>query len=113
MTLRIRDSTNEEGNRLRQIVRRGKDPIEVKRAQVILASAQGFPVQYISRFSLMSEDYIRTRIHPFETDRLAMIKPRWDPGNRSRFSEEAREKIVALATSRPRALGLPFGQWSL
>ena len=61
-TLRIRDVTNEEGNRLRTIVRHGKDPIEVKWAQVILASAQGFPVQYISRFSLMTEDYIRTRV---------------------------------------------------
>ena len=113
MTLRIRDVTNEEGNKLRTIVRHGKDPIEVKRAQVILASAQGFTVQYISRFSLMTEDYIRTLIHQFETDRLAMVKPRWDPGNRRKFSEEARERIVALATSRPRDLGLPFGQWSL
>ena len=43
---------------------------------MILASAQGFPVQYISRFSRMTEDYIRTLIHQFETDRLAMVKPR-------------------------------------
>ena len=74
----------------------------------MLASAQGFTVQYISRFTLMSEDYIRTLIHQFERDRPAMLKPRWDPGNRRKFSEKARERIVSLATSRPRDLGLPF-----
>ena len=113
MTLRIRDISNEEGNALRRAVRHSKDPIEWKRAQVILASAQGFTVQYISRFTLMTEDYIRTLIHQFERDLLAMLKPRWDPGNRRKFSDTARERIVALATSRPRDLGLPFGQWSL
>ena len=61
----------------------------------------------------MTDDYIRTLIHQFERDRLAMLKPRWDPGNRRKFSDKARERIVSLATSRPRDLGLPFGQWSL
>ena len=42
-----------------------------------------------------------------------MLKPRWNPGNRHKFSKETRARLVALATSRPRDLGLPFGQWSL
>jgi hypothetical protein len=41
----------------------------MERAQVILASAEGFTAQYISRLTLMTEDYIHTLIHPFEKDR--------------------------------------------
>lgn len=42
-----------------------------------------------------------------------MLKPRWNPEHRHKFSKETRGRLVALATSRPRDLGLPFGQWSL
>ena len=113
MTLRIRDIRNEEGHTLRRPVRHNKDHIEWKRAQVTLTPAQWITVQYICHFTLMTEGYIRTLIHQFERERLAMLKPRWDPGNRHKFSDTVRERIVALATSRPRDLGLPFGQWSL
>jgi transposase len=113
MVLRVRPITNHEGNRLRTSIRHSDDLIEMKRAQVILASAQGFTVQKIFVFSGMSEGYIRTLIHQFNADGLAMLKPRWNPGNRHKFSKETRDRLVALATSRPRDLGLPFGQWSL
>jgi hypothetical protein len=113
MVLRVREITNEEGNRLRTSIRHSHDLIEMKRAQVILASAQRFTVQKISIFSGMSDGYIRILIHRFNADGLAMLKPRWNPGNRHKFSKETRDRLVALATSRPRDLGLPFGQWSL
>jgi transposase len=113
MVLRVRPITNEEGNHLRTSIRHSDDLIEMKRAQVILGSAQGFTVQKIGIFSGMSDGYIRTLIHQFNTDGLAMLKPRWNPGNRHKFSKETRNRLVALATSRPRDLGLPFGQWSL
>jgi transposase len=113
MVLRVREISNEEGNRLRTAVRHSKDLIEMKLAQVILASAQRFTVQKIAVFSGMSDRYIRILIHAFNDEGLAMLKPRWNPGNRHRFSKETRARLVALATSRPRDLGLQFGQWSL
>lgn len=109
MVLRVREISNEEGNRLRTAVRHSKDLIEMKRAQVILASAQRFTVQRIAIFSGMSDGYIRILIHSFNDEGLAMLKPRWNPGNRHKFSKETRARLVALATSRPRDLGLPFG----
>jgi hypothetical protein len=39
-----------------------------------------------------------------------MLKPPWGPGNLRKFLDKARERIVSLATRRPRELGLPFGQ---
>ena len=50
--VRARRLTDQEGQRLTQIVRRGKhDSIRVRRAMVIMASASGTPVPTIARLS--------------------------------------------------------------
>ena len=103
MVLRVRPITNDEGNRLRTSIRHSDDLIEMKRAQVILASAQGFTVQKILVFSGMTEGYIRTLIHQFNTDGLAMFKPRWNPGDRHKYSKETR---VSWWPSPPADLGI-------
>jgi hypothetical protein len=54
MVIHVRSITNAEGNRLRTIVRHPKDPIELRRAQVVLSSAQGFTPPYIVRLVGMS-----------------------------------------------------------
>lgn len=113
MVLRVREISNDKGRHLQRVLHRSDDPIEMKRAQVILASAQHFTVQKIAQFTGMTEGYIRTLIHQFNDDGLSMLKPRWNPGNCRKFDDHARKRIVELATSRPRDLGLPFGQWSL
>lgn len=61
MVIHVRPISNEEGNRLRRIVRHGKDPIELKRAQVILSSAQGFTPPRIGDIVLMTPAYVRER----------------------------------------------------
>ena len=43
----------------------GRIAIEAKRAQVIMASAQGFTPPKIAVIALMSEDYVRQLIHAF------------------------------------------------
>jgi transposase len=113
MVVHVRSITNEEGNKLRQIVRHGKDPIEMRRAQVILASAQGFTPPKIGEIVLMSQDYVRSLIKSFNEEGMGMLKPHWKPGGNRRFTHEQKEKLVSLATSRPNDLGLPFQQWSL
>jgi transposase len=113
MVIRVRDLTLEEGEKLRRVVRHGQDAIEFKRAQVILASAQGHSPPKISIITLTSEDYIRELIHAFNEHGMAVLKPKWGPGRPSRFTEEQRKGLVDLATSRPRELGLPYAEWSL
>ncbi|AIQ69558.1 hypothetical protein [Paenibacillus graminis] len=49
MTIFVRDLTQEEGNRLLRIARKGADPVQVRRALLILASAQKMKVPEISR----------------------------------------------------------------
>jgi transposase len=113
MVISVRPITNEEGNKLRRIVRHGREPVEVRRAQVILASAQGFTPPNISPIVGMTEGYIRELIHSFNDSGMAMLKPSWKPGGNYKFTEKQKEQLVALATSRPKDLGLPFTQWSL
>lgn len=113
MVVRVRPITDDEGNRLRRIVRHGQNAIEVKRAQVILCSAQGFTPPKIGLSVLMSEDYVRRLIHEFNLHGFSMLKPHWGPGPKAKFSDEQRDALVALASSRPKDLGLPFTQWSL
>lgn len=113
MVVRVRPITDDEGNRLRRIVRHGQNAIEVKRAQVILASAQGFTPPKIGVIALMSEDYVRRLIHEFNLHGFSMLKPHWGPGPKAKFSDAQRDALVALGTSRPKDLGLPFTQWSL
>ena len=113
MVIRVREISDDEGNRLRRIVRHGQSAIEVKRAQVILASAQGFTPPKIAVIALMSEDYVRQLIHAFNLHGFSMLKPHWGPGPKAKFTDDQRERLVALATSRPKDLGLPYTQWSL
>lgn len=79
MVISVRLITNEEGNNLRKIVRHSREPVEVRRAQVILASAQGFTPPKISRIVMMSEGYIREIIHLFNDSGMAMLKLSWKP----------------------------------
>jgi transposase len=113
MVLRVRELTLEEGEKLRRVVRHGQDAIEFKRAQIVLASAQGNTPPRISIIALMSEDYIRGVIRAFNEHGMAMLKPKWGPGRPPKFTEEQRKKLVELALSRPRDLELPYAQWSL
>ncbi len=113
MVIHVRPITNEEGNKLSNIVRHGKDPIEVRRAQVVLSSAQGFTPPKIGKIVLMTPGYVRTLIHSFNLHGFKMLKPDWKPGGNRKFTDEEKQELVSLATSRPRDLGLPFQQWSL
>ena len=113
MVVRVREISDEEGNKLRRIVRHGQNAIEVKRAQVIMASAQGFTPPKISVIALMSDDYVRQLIHAFNLHGFKMLKPQWGPGPKTKFTEVQREGLIALATSHPKDLGLPYTQWSL
>ncbi|MFN2638250.1 MAG: IS630 family transposase [Gemmatimonadaceae bacterium] len=113
VVLRVRDISNLEGQRLSKVIRRSRDPVEVRRAQVILASAQGFASPKISLIVGMTQDYCRTLIHEFNESGLEMLKPRWRPGVKAKFTEEQKQRLVELATTRPRDIDLPFQQWSL
>jgi transposase len=111
--VRARRLTDQEGQRLTQLVRRGRgNPIRVRRATIILASASGTPVPAIARLVAADEDTVRDVIHAFNARGLDALDPQWAGGRPRLISDEDVEFIVATAKTRPETHGLPFTHWS-
>ena len=112
--VRARRLTDQEGQRLQQIVRRGKHgSVRVRRAMIIMASASGTLVPAIARLVAADEDTVRDVIHLFNQKGLAALDPQWAGGRPRLISDEAIQVIVTAATTRPEKLGQPFTRWSL
>jgi transposase len=112
--VRARRLTDQEGQRLQQIVRRGKHgSTRVRRAMIIMASASGTAVVAIARLVAADEDTVRDVVHAFNEKGLAALDPRWAGGRPRLISDEDTEFIIATASTRPEKLGLPFTHWSL
>ena len=112
--VRARRLTDQEGQRLLQIVRRGKHgSIRVRRALIIMASASGTTVPAIARLVAADEDTVRDVVHAFNEKGLAALDPQWAGGRPRLITEDDVEFIVTAATTRPEKLGLPFTHWSL
>jgi transposase len=112
--VRARRLTDQEGQRLQQIVRRGRHgSIRVRRAMIIMASASGTTVPAIARLAAADEDTVRDVIHLFNAKGLAALDPQWAGGRPRLISDDDVNVIVATATTRPEKLGLPFTHRSL
>jgi transposase len=112
--VRARRLSDQEGQRLQQIVRRGKHgSIRVRRALIIMASASGTTVPAIARLVAADEDTVRDVVHAFNRKGLAALDPQWAGGRPRLITDEDTEFIVTAATTRPEKLGLPFTHWSL
>ena len=89
--VRARRLTDQEGQRLQQIVRRGKHgSIRVRRAMIIMASAAGTPAPAIARLVAADEDTVRGVIHLFNEKGLAALDPQWAGGRPRLISDEDR-----------------------
>src|SRR4051794_9148749 len=105
--VRARRLTDQEGQRLTQIVRRGRgSPIRVRRATIILASSSGTPVSAIARLVAADEDTVRDVIHALNERGLAALDPRWAGGRPRLINDDDIAFIVTTATTRPRHAGV-------
>src|ERR1035438_2355226 len=112
--VRARRLTDQEGQRLLQIVRRGKHgSVRVRRAMIIMASSSGTQVAAIARLVAADEDTVRDVIHLFNDRGLAALDPQWAGGRPRLISDEDIKVIAAAARTRPEKLGQPFTRWSL
>src|SRR5271165_2607992 len=112
--VRARRLSDQEGQRLQQIVRRGKHgSVRVRRAMIIMASASGTLVPAIARLVAADEDTVRDVIHTFNAKGLAALDPRRAGGRPRLISDGDIEVIVTAARTRPEKLGQPFTRWSL
>jgi transposase len=108
-----RPVTMTEGRRLQRIGRTAKDPVKLRRAIVVLMSAQGQSVPDIAHLLDCSQEYVRTVIHAFNEFGFAALDPKWSGGRPRTISEQVRRQVCLLARCCPRDLGLAFSTWSL
>jgi transposase len=112
--VRVRDISNDEGNRLLRIVRRDSGSVVTwRRAQMVLLSAQGMDVPQIAEVTFTSPDRVRDVIHNFNRDGFESLKPKYAGGRPPTFSLRQRQQIKKIALSRPTDHDLPFSTWSL
>ncbi len=112
--IRVREITNEEGNRLLRIVRRSSGSVVTwRRAQMVLLSAQGMDVAQIAQVAFTSPDRVRAVIHNFNDDGFDSLVPKYAGGRPPTFTLPERREIKKVALSRPVDHGLPFSTWSL
>ncbi len=112
--VRVREISNEEGNRLLRTVRRSAGSVVTwRRAQIVLLSAQGMDVAAIAKVSFASPDRVRDVIHNFNVDGFDSLRPRYAGGRPPKFSPAQRARIKAIALAYPTDHGLPFSTWSL
>jgi len=112
--VRVREISNEEGNRLLRIVRRSSGSVVTwRRAQMVLLSAQGMDVEQIAGVAFTSPDRVRDVLNNFNDDGFDSLYPRYAGGRPPTFTLPQRQQIKKVALSRPVDHGLPFSTWSL
>ena len=112
--VQVRPLSNDEGNRLLRIVRRGTGSVVTwRRAQMVLLSAQRMPVAKIAEVTVASPDRVRDVLHNFNADGFDSLYPRYAGGRPPKFTLPQRQQIKQLALSRPADHDLPFSVWSL
>src|SRR3954451_7476787 len=110
----LREITNDEGNRLLRIVRRGGGSVVTwRRAQIVLLAAQGMSPTRISEVVFTDPDTVRELIHNFNGDGFDALYPRYRGGRPQTFTLPQRQQIQKIALSVPTDLGQPFATWSL
>jgi transposase len=109
----VRPVTMTEGQRLERIGRSAKDPVKLRRAIVVLMSAQGQSVPDIAHLLKCSPEYVRGVIHDFNDIGFAALNPKWSGGRPTTISEQVRRRICVIARCCPHDLGQPFSTWSL
>jgi transposase len=111
--VRVREITNDEGNRLLRIVRRSSGSVVTwRRAQMVLLSAQGMDVGQIAKVAFTSEDRVREVLHNND-DGFDSLYPRYAGGRPPKFTLPQRREIKRMALARPTDHDLPFSTWSL
>ena len=113
MCLYVRDLRIDEGRKLQNIVRASRDRIQMRRAQIILASNQRSKVPDIARRLYFSEQHVRNIIKAFNENGFDALAAQYAGGRPAKFNEEQRSLIIETALCPPDLLGQPFRRWSL
>lgn len=109
----VRELSPDEGLRLRGISRKAKYQSKRQRAMILLASATGMSAPQIAGLVRSDESHVRKVIHAFNEEGFGSLDPDYRGGRPRKTTPEQRERIVAVARTRPDHQGVPLTRWSL
>ena len=114
MVLRLRPVTTEELTPLERRARSRTEPARrVERARVSWLAHQGRRVPAIAEELGLSQGTVRLWLKRFNAHGLAGLADRPRSGRPPTYTAEAIGAVSAAALTKPEALGLPFGSWTL
>lgn len=103
-----------EGQKLVRLLRQAKDAIAVRRAEIVIRSAQGQSANQIAADLFFSADYVRKVIHRFNRQGLGSLRAHYHNGGRpKKVQPEHESNLIELALTPPNLTGQPFTHWSL
>lgn len=108
----VRKLTTEEKGELEKLCRRRSDQIQ-ERARIIYLSAQKVPIAEIVNRVGLSRQSVFFWLNRFEDFGIDGLETQARPGRPVAFTKEISKRIVRIATSKPKDLGLNFTTWSL
>lgn len=113
MCVYVRDLTESEGKEIQHVLRKSTNRTAIRRAHVILMSAQGYKAPEIAENTYLHVVYVRDLIRRFNQEGLELLKEKKRSGRPVTFSDEIQAEIVEHALSPPKLLGEPYTVWSL
>uniref|UniRef100_UPI0027E251DE IS630 family transposase n=1 Tax=Pseudonocardia nigra TaxID=1921578 RepID=UPI0027E251DE len=110
----VRPLSMDEGRKLQRITRTATNPVRMRRAIVVLMSAQGQTVRDITSLLQVSDDYVRDVIHAFNERGFDALDPKPSGGRPKKIGEQLRQWICTIARTSPTDWGITaFSTWSL
>jgi transposase len=114
MGLRLREMTAEEAAAVHRLAQaRTAATRAVERARIVEHAAQGQAVRTIAARLGLHAQTVRLWLKRFNADGLAGLSDEPRVGRPTTYTPEDVSEVVAAALTKPTALGLPFGSWTL
>ena len=114
MALRVRPLTAEEETEVRRRVSSRTLPARVvERARMIWSLHDGERVPAVARRLGVGTDVVRGWLKRFNAEGLDGLRDRPRAGRPATYGPEVVGEVIAASLTRPDALGLPFGSWTL
>jgi transposase len=109
----VRELSVQEGARLKSISKRAKYQSKRQRAMILLASSTGMSAPQIAGLVRTDESHVRKVIHAFNARGFGSLDPDYRGGRPKQTTPEQRDRIVAVARTRPDHQGVALTRWSL
>lgn len=112
MTRYVRRLTQEEVEALRQQHRRTRAASVRRRCEMILLFDEGLSPPQIAQRVRLSDRTVRRTLDRYQAEGMAGLRDKSRPGRPARVTAAYLEQLERTVERQPRALGLPFSNWT-